>query len=68
MGITVVLLKMGADENSRVYLDFPTPREAVKGVLKMFEQIHVHEIEGKGYTMADVFNFLDSVAELVVMM
>ena len=61
-------MKIGSNENSRLYFDYPTPRDAAAGVLRLYEQIFSEEIKDKKYTLAEVFNFLDSVQEVFVMM
>jgi len=65
------LIKIGTNENSRIYLDYPTPREAIAGILAFYEQLLRQKNQGQAslaYSIADLFAFLDTLSELIVMM
>ncbi len=67
----MVLIKIGSNENSRIYLDYPTPREAVAGILAFYEQLLRQKNAGQpslAYSIGDLFTFLDTLAELVMLM
>ena len=67
----MVLIKIGSNENSRVYLDYPTPKEAIAGVLAFYEQLLRQKNQGQptlAYSIADLFAFLDTLVELIILM
>ena len=69
--MTVILIKIGTNENSRIYLDYPTPKDAVAGILAFYEQLLKQKNQGQpslAYSIADLFSFFDTLVELVILM
>ena len=67
----MVLIKIEKNENSRLYLDYATPREAVTGIMTLYEQLLQQLVPNKRdltYTVGDLLDFLDNLNEIIIMM
>ena len=68
--LALLLVKMTKDENSRTYLDFPTEKEAIFGVLRFYEAILRKKNSAckiLAYTVNDIFEFIDLMQDMALM-
>ena len=65
------MIKLESNENSRIYLDYQTPREATIGLIALYEELlkqKNHSSSSLTYSMSELFAFLDNLAELTLLM
>jgi len=66
----ILLVKISTDENSRFYLNYASQKEAVQGIILLYEQFLKKSNPNQtklAYTLSDVFSFVDKLAELIFM-
>eukprot|EP00826_Nyctotherus_ovalis_P026358 TRINITY_DN2059_c0_g2_i5.p1 TRINITY_DN2059_c0_g2~~TRINITY_DN2059_c0_g2_i5.p1 ORF type:complete len:134 (+),score=34.23 TRINITY_DN2059_c0_g2_i5:189-590(+) len=69
-GISIILLKLQSNDNTRIYLEYQTPREAIEATSQFYEKLlraKNGEDAALSYSVGDFFNFLDNLAELVLL-
>jgi len=65
---TIILVQYTGDYATRSYLEFPTVAQAMDALVKMYEHKLKElnpEVKHITYDISDLFNFLDSLQELV---
>ena len=63
----MLLIKMTSDDNSRTYMDFASEKDAIMGIMLLFEALlkkKKSSCKVLAYTINDMFNFIDFIADL----